>query len=1189
MRAQAILKKIFPRALMPAICCTLALGTPVWAETAGAAATAAQTAVAATAAAETTAAAAAAGTAVAQTGTAAITTEALAAGTAVAPSAAAAAAAAAPAVETVDTSVGTFELPVAAELQKASNELKEAQDLSEQEKKLRSEALTEAFSLLDRRTRQEEEFKTLQESHATAKSRIDSLAREYEEAEKNYRTLPDISALTEEELQVRLDELKAEASRIQTEQNAASVEYNTLQTLPTKAQKTISSNNTVIKQLGTELAEAKNPEDIYTKIKALKLKVLNRENEYLQAQLTAQTELMDINNYRVNIAGVKNAYYASYIKALQDRQNEMLSAGLEEERLKNAAVEEELRKIPELKKLLDANDTLNTHINNEKQKTLQLSQDFHDVESAVSSLSQIEQTLDSQVKSLDRSLVLSRLLNRQQSEIPQIKLSYNLDETIPDLNIWLYELRERRQELFDLPKYVDGQIGKQPKLEAYRNELSQIAEKRRNLFDQLYQLMSQELSQSISLKLIYQDYQDLDSRVRSNIVETMFWLRSNQPLGLEFLKTLMPSLAYEAGNLKIRLHSSEYFQNVKMTVITLILPAMLVGFMVYLITPSLRRRNQRLAGKLDRRDDSFWVTPLAILNMLIMVIPKAVWRILIGAIFVCLALDTTAQQQSVVLMLVLHVFVFVFFLEILSPNALAQRHFSVNPAVLRQNRLLLSRVWLGVIPIVIVANISEISSANIFYDITGYVIVMCCSLLLVVISVNWIRKKLRHPESMAPVVWLVSACCLLIPVCLVVMLGTGYYYTAVKLINRFAYTCYLGLLYWIVSNTIRRSMYVVECKMRYRARSVSQQSKGSGTEGQDTPAAAVTGLINIDSLRFELISSRAFKLIRTLLLVVTVFLMYMQWNDLAGVLGYLNTIRLWSETTLINGKEVITEALTLANVLLACLILVVAVVLNRNLPSLLERMVVMRGGTSTGYTVRIVSSYAITALGLVLAAGALGIKWENLQWLVAALSVGLGFGLQEIFANFVSGLIILFERQIRVGDIITLDTIEGTVSKIRIRSTTVVAFDNKEVLIPNKQFITSALVNWSLSSGITKLTFDMGISYDSDAELAKRLMRDIVNRCPYLCKSKAPMIYIAGLQDSVINVRAEVYVAEISNRKATEDYLSIETLRVFEENGLNIPFNQLDVNFRMLEKEEFFKKMRQGLYGSDQKKAEVIH
>ena len=197
---------------------------------------------------------------------------------------------------------------------------------------------------------------------------------------------------------------------------------------------------------------------------------------------------------------------------------------------------------------------------------------------------------------------------------------------------------------------------------------------------------------------------------------------------------------------------------------------------------------------------------------------------------------------------------------------------------------------------------------------------------------------------------------------------------------------------------------------------------------------------------------------------------------------------------------------------------------------------------------------------------------------MAALSVGLGFGLQEIFANFVSGIILLFERQTRVGDIITLNGLSGTVNKIRIRSTTVMSFENKEVMIPNKEFITSALTNWSLTSTVTKLEFIVGVAYDADVERAKSLLLSIVNRCRYISKEQASLIYIKELAASSVNISAEVYVTNIGDRKLTMDYLSRETLSVFAKNNIEIPFDQLDLHVRTLEKDEFIKQLRNGLF-----------
>src|SRR5690606_8341638 len=122
----------------------------------------------------------------------------------------------------------------------------------------------------------------------------------------------------------------------------------------------------------------------------------------------------------------------------------------------------------------------------------------------------------------------------------------------------------------------------------------------------------------------------------------------------------------------------------------------------------------------------------------------------------------------------------------------------------------------------------------------------------------------------------------------------------------------------------------------------------------------------------------------------------------------------------------------------------------------------------------------------------------------AALSVGLGFGLQEVVANFVSGLILLFERPIRVGDLVTVGGIDGTVTKIRIRATTITTGDRKEFIVPNKEFITGKILNWTLSSPVTRLVFPVGITYGSDVRKAGDILLDIARSQPEILADPAP-------------------------------------------------------------------------------------
>ena len=150
-----------------------------------------------------------------------------------------------------------------------------------------------------------------------------------------------------------------------------------------------------------------------------------------------------------------------------------------------------------------------------------------------------------------------------------------------------------------------------------------------------------------------------------------------------------------------------------------------------------------------------------------------------------------------------------------------------------------------------------------------------------------------------------------------------------------------------------------------------------------------------------------------------------------------------------------------------------------------------------------------------------------MQWLIAALGVGLGFGLREIVANFICGLIVLFERPFRIGDTVTIGDVSGTVSRIRIRATTIVAWDNKELIVPNKEFIVGHLINWSLSDNLIRLKVPVGIAYGSDTDLAEQLLIKAANSNPLVLKSPEPKAVFLGFGDNTLNFELRVYIKNI--------------------------------------------------------------
>jgi potassium efflux system protein len=203
---------------------------------------------------------------------------------------------------------------------------------------------------------------------------------------------------------------------------------------------------------------------------------------------------------------------------------------------------------------------------------------------------------------------------------------------------------------------------------------------------------------------------------------------------------------------------------------------------------------------------------------------------------------------------------------------------------------------------------------------------------------------------------------------------------------------------------------------------------------------------------------------------------------------------------------------------------------------LLRRITIQADAT---YAIKVMARYALATIGILLASGVLGIGWNDVQWLVAALSVGLGFGLQEIFANFVSGIIILVERPIRIGDVVSVSDVTGTVTRIRARATTITDFDNKEVLIPNKSFITDRVVNWTLSNQTTRLLLKVGVPSGADMALAQRVMLDTVHGHPDVLREPAPSAFIVAFGDSMLDFEIRAFVGSLDRRSRVQHEISL--------------------------------------------------
>ena len=400
-----------------------------------------------------------------------------------------------------------------------------------------------------------------------------------------------------------------------------------------------------------------------------------------------------------------------------------------------------------------------------------------------------------------------------------------------------------------------------------------------------------------------------------------------------------------------------------------------------------------------------------------------------------------------------------------------------------------------------------------------------------------------------------------LPLALAMLAALGYYYTAQQLAQRMIATAYILLGLTLVRSLLLRWVMVRRRKLAMeQARQRRAASQADESAGNESGIIASIPTAPEPQADLATINMQTRHMVEYLLAVTGVLGILLIWVDVLPALGFLNRVELWH--TLEQAR-----ATTLTDLGISLLIFATTLIAAKNVPGLLEMLLLHHLPIDAGlrYTVGTVSRYLIIVIGVVLGCQSIGLSWVKVQWLVAAVSVGLGFGLQEIFANFVSGLIILFERPVRVGDVVTVADVTGVISRIRMRATTITNWDRKEYIVPNKEFITGRLLNWTLSDQVNRLIVQVGIAYGSDTELATRLLLQAAEEHPRVLADPGPRVAFEEFGDSSLKFVLRCYLPDLEDRLAVIHDLHMSVDRKFREAGVEIAFPQHDVHVRSID------------------------
>ncbi|NBM49047.1 MULTISPECIES: mechanosensitive channel MscK [Proteus] len=946
-----------------------------------------------------------------------------------------------------------------------------------------------------------------------------------------------------------------------------------LQTQPERAQSVLFNNSERLQQIRISLNKSSADK---AQMRPSAVQLLQLEQYYLQQQNNYQKRTLQFNVQLQSLLQLQRDYSSAYIDLSQEHaqliQEEISDKRLDssEETAKEAQStgleNQEINSNPFYLAQTEINKHLSDKLIVTTQNNNELNRHSLMVKNRLDRAIQSERNLKEQIDVLKGSLLLSRILFEEQVDLPDGIFINNLPDKIADLRLEQFEINKQRDQIIQPSVYIDQLMheyqvahpeASDPNVQKeLRSALELLVDARRELLDKLNNQLGNQISGSINLQMDQQQLRSVVSSLENTLAQQIFWVSSNKPINLNWFSAFPSQAVAEFQGVKLNWSNENLLIGAKKSLPVLI-GLILFGSILIWQRKKLDIQFEKLNGDINKLNkDSQLHTPLALGIVFLKTLPLSCFVLAIGYWLI----NSFNVQQEFIWSFAWQFAVFWLMFEwsyrLMSDNGVAVKHFKIPVERVQQNRKRLLRLSFPMLPIILLSAYGINNPLLLVGDVIGQLVAIislfCISLCALPFCREMWQEKGNHVVRTVVITLLTFS-----PLILMGLVIFGYYYTALRLANRWIDSLYLLMLWFIAYHASLRGLTVAARRLAYRRALERRQAMlKEKKEGEDNSLEP----IQEPPMDMDLINQQSLRLTTMILFIIFASSFYGIWSDFITVFTYLDGITLWNYTLPTELGNVV-KAVTVADLLLSVSIMAISWFMTRNLPGLLEVLILSRIKLQQGasYAITTILTYVIIAIGTIVSLGILGVAWEKLQWLAAALTVGLGFGLQEIFANFVSGLIILFERPVRIGDTVTIGTYSGTVSRIRIRATTVTDFDRKEVIIPNKAFVTERLINWTLSDTVTRIIIQVGVAYGSDLEKVKAILMKAAKDNIRVMTEPEPVVLFTEFGASTLNHELRFYVRTLGDRSIAIDEVNRAIDKLCNENNINIAFNQLDV------------------------------
>ena len=1049
------------------------------------------------------------------------------------------------------------------------SELAEAQKLPDGDEKTNNVATIQAsLDFLQQIQTQQKNNNDLQDTLIDADSEIQKNSADLQNLKKQLSTPSntDYASQSLANLQAQVEKL---TNQQQDAQSALSAVYTQLagqSSVSERAQTALTDNVKRTQELNQKLADPTTSSLLKQQIQ-LELQLIELKNIYNQVLLKNSDQLTVLYQSRYELLNTRVQALQQQIAAIQEAINQKNLAKTQNQVEQAQQQSQSVEQNPLIQKELDLNSQLSQYLLEQTEKTNTLTQDELRMRNVLDNLTQTQRTIDEQISALQGTLVLSRIIQQQKQKLPTNLNIQGLSKQIADLRVQIFDITQKRNELYDIDAYISKieQDENKSFTPAEKTQLTNLLTERRKVGSDLIKSLNNQLNLAISLELTQQQITQISDQIQSKLDQQSFWVKSNNPINLDWFKKLPMSLKAQFDGIGKKLGFPTNFDNLPY-LLAYVFILFVIGGVILKFKNAIKQRLAVINGEINTlRSDSQWHTPLALFYTAFLSLSGTLWFLaacqLLGFFFV----KNPQEFWEWSLSMAGYWWFFSFILATLRPNGIVVRHFGFSQESAANLQDVTKRVIVSVVLLLNTSIFSNVMDSGLANDVLGEInTIIALIFCIAIIAPRFIRTEksfnLSDTDQRDKKIFKIVRILLqLVPVILIVLIAVGYYYTALNLITHLINT-YIAWVVWTLARyTIYRGITVASRRLAYRRlQEKRQQKQQDNTDSSKSDEVVINE--QEEGLALNDVRNQLLRFADLFIWTALFAILYYVWSDLVTVVSYLRDITLWQQTSTTEAG-VVTETISLFNLIVALIIVVITYILVRNIQGILEVLIFSRVKLSQGtpYTITTLLTYALVAVGGAWAFSTLGMSWSKLQWLFAALSVGLGFGMQEIFANFVSGIILLFERPIRVGDTVTINDVTGTVAKIRIRAITMIDPDRKEVIVPNKSFVTGQVTNWALSNTVTRLVVSVGVAYGSDLELVKRLLLQAANELPTVLRDPEPRALFLNFGASTLDHELRVYVGQVADRNDTLDALNRRVNELFAENNIDIAFNQLDI------------------------------